>query len=256
MRVLVTRPQPQADEWVERLRAAGVDAAALPLIGIAPAEDAEPLDAAWRELGGDAAPALAVFVSPNAVVQFFARRPPGARWPARTRAAAPGPGTAAGLASHGVPAGAIVQPAADSGQFDSESLWLQLRDHDWRGRHVWIVRGEGGRDWLADALRAAGADVRFVQAYRRGAPAWTAAERARCDAALAAPASHLWLFSSSEAAGHLRTLLPLADWGASAALASHPRIADAARALGFGRVDEVRPEFDAVRRAIEAHAAR
>jgi uroporphyrinogen-III synthase len=256
MRVLVTRPQPQADEWVERLREAGIDAVALPLLGIAPVDDAAPLDAAWWELGGDAAPALAVFVSPNAVVQFFARRPPGARWPAATRAGAPGPGTAAALAAHGVAAAAIVQPAPDSGPFDSESLWLQLRDADWRGARVWIVRGEGGRDWLADTLRAAGADVRFVQAYRRGAPAWTAIERARCDAALAAPASHLWLFSSSEAVGHLRTLAPGADWAASTALASHPRIAEAARVLGFGRVDEVRPDFDAVRRAIEAHAAR
>lgn len=256
MRVLVTRPQPQADEWVERLREAGIDAVALPLIGIAPVDDAAPLDAAWRELGSDAAPALVVFVSPNAVVQFFARRPPGARWPATTRAGAPGTGTAAALAAHGVAAAAIVQPAPDSGQFDSESLWLQLRDADWHGTRVWIVRGEGGRDWLADTLRAAGADVRFVQAYRRGAPAWTAIERARCDAALAAPASHLWLFSSSEAVGHLRTLAPGADWAASTALASHPRIAEAARVLGFGRVDEVRPDFDAVRRAIEAHAAR
>ncbi|WP_210760727.1 uroporphyrinogen-III synthase, partial [Azohydromonas sediminis] len=93
MRVLVTRTQPQADEWVARLRAAGIDAVALPLIGIAPVDDAAPLDAAWRELGSDAAPALVVFVSPNAVVQLFARRPPHARWPAATRAGAPGPGT-------------------------------------------------------------------------------------------------------------------------------------------------------------------
>ena len=32
---------------------------------------------------------------------------------------------------------------------------------------VLVVRGDGGREWLADQLRARGADVRFVQAYVR-----------------------------------------------------------------------------------------
>lgn len=249
-RVLVTRPQPQADEWVARLRGRGVDAVALPLIGIADVADPQPLVAAWRSLHGAAAPALVVYVSPNAVARFHAHRPSARPWPAAVQAAAPGPGTAQALAAQGVPAANLVQPAADSAQFDSESLWLQLRQHDWRGRAVWIVRGEGGRDTLADHLRAAGAELHFVQAYRRGPPAWGEAERARLAAALAAPAHHLWLLSSSEALGHLRGLAPAADWSASAALASHPRIAQAARTLGFGRVDEVAPHFDAQCRAI------
>ena len=48
-------------------------------------------------------------------------------------------------------------------------------------------------------------------------------------AALARPAEHRWLFSSSEAVGQLRRLAPQADWGRSKALASHPRIAQAAK---------------------------
>lgn len=248
MRVLVTRPQPQADEWVERLRAAGVDAQALPLLGIAPADDPAPVDAAWAALAGAAAPALVVFVSPNAVASFFDRRPMGVAWPAKTLAAAPGPGTAAALVARGV--ANVEQPAADAAQFDSESLWLRLQARDWRGARAWIVRGEGGRDWLADTLRAAGAEVTFVQAYRRGAPRLDAAERQRLADALAAPREHLWLFSSSEAVGHLRTLAPGADWAAAQAFASHPRIAEAARVLGVGTVHEVRPEFDAVLAAL------
>lgn len=245
MRVLVTRPQPQADEWVGRLRDAGFDAAALPLLGIRAADDAAPVDAAWRALA-TGAPAMLVFVSPNAVERFFARRPAGATWPARVTAAAPGPGTAQALRSHGVPPGCVVQPAADAPQFDSEALWSRLCGRDWRGARVLIVRGDGGRDWLAETLRAAGAEVAFVQAYRRGAPRPTAAERALLAQALAAPGEHLWLFSSSEAVGHLRALAPHAAWWGAAALCSHPRIADAARALGVGRVHEVRPAFDAV----------
>jgi uroporphyrinogen-III synthase len=50
------------------------------------------------------------------------------------------------------------------------------------------------------------------------------------------------VFSSSEAVGHLQALAPCADWSASRALASHPRIVQAAQALGFGRVDRVAPD--------------
>lgn len=254
MRVLVTRPQPQADEWVQRLREAGFDAVALPLLGIEAAGDPAPVDAAWRALVARA-PAMAVFVSPNAVEQFFARRPAGVAWPTGVTAAAPGPGTAQALRSHGVAPAWVAQPAADAPQFDSEALWARLRERDWRGAQVLIVRGDGGRDWLAETLRAAGAEVTFVQAYRRGAPQPTAVERARLAQALAAPGGHLWLFSSSEAVGHLRALAPQAAWHGTTALCSHPRIAEAARALGVGRVHEVRPAFDAIVRALRERMA-
>lgn len=245
MRVLVTRPQPQADEWVARLRAQGVDAVALPLLGITPVDDPAAVDAAWHALVAGA-PALVVFVSPNAVAGFFDRRPAGGAWPAGTTAAAPGPGTAAALVQRGVPPPCVEQPAADAAQFDSEALWARLCGRDWRGARVWIVRGDGGRDWLADTLRAHGAEVTFVQSYRRGAPRLDAEQRSRLDAALAAPADHVWLFSSSQAIGHLHELAPAADWTRARAIVSHPRIAQAARALGVGGVQEVRPEFDAV----------
>jgi hypothetical protein len=44
------------------------------------------------------------------------------------------------------------------------------------------------------------------------------------------------MFSSSEAIDHLDALAPGADWRAGRALASHPRIAERAQALGFGAV--------------------
>jgi uroporphyrinogen-III synthase len=69
--VLVTRPAAQAARWVERLRAAGLDAQALPLIAIEPAADPAALQATWHDLP---ALALAMFVSPNAVAGFFAAR--------------------------------------------------------------------------------------------------------------------------------------------------------------------------------------
>ncbi len=79
MRAIVTRPPAQAAAWVARLQALGVDAVALPLIGIVPVDDAAPLQAAWRALDGTA---MVFFVSPNAVLHFFEARPDGAPWPA------------------------------------------------------------------------------------------------------------------------------------------------------------------------------
>lgn len=231
MRLLVTRPAAQAAAWVAELQALGHEAVALPLIDIGPAADAAPVREAWQQL---AQFSLVMFVSANAVQHFFALAP--AAWPACLRAGSTGPGTSAALRGAGLPPAAIVEPAADAGRFDSEALWASLAGEDWAGRRVLVVRGEEGRDWLADTLRGRGAAVEFVAAYQRRPPQPDATARALLAAALADPQTNVWLLSSSEAVGHLRQLAPGADWSASRALASHPRIAQAARDAGFGDV--------------------
>jgi uroporphyrinogen-III synthase len=243
MLLIVTRPRAQAQGWVSALRALGQQAAALPLIQIVPVADAGPVHTAWSRLDGFV---LLVFVSANAVASFFALAPPGAAWPPQLRAGSTGPGTSAALLAAGVPRDRLIEPAADAAAFDSEALWTQLSSLPWAGKRVLVVRGEEGRDWLADTLRGQGATVEFVAAYARRAPQWDAAERALLDQALAEPAAHLWLFSSSEGLRHLQTLAPSADWSAAQAIASHPRIAQAAQALGFGRVEVVAPMPQAV----------
>ena len=232
MRVIVTRPAAQAQAWVPRLQALGVDAVSLPLLGIEPAPDADAVRAAWAQVPGAA---LVMFVSANAVSHFFAGQPAGAGWPACTLAGSTGPGTSAALREAGVPATQIAEPDV-AGPFDTEALWQRIAGLDWPGRAVLVVRGEGGRDWLADQLRAAGATVQFVAAYRRVAPDLDGAGASLVQAALDRPSAHLWHFSSSEAIEHLRQACPAADWSASLAMATHPRIADAARRAGFGWV--------------------
>jgi uroporphyrinogen-III synthase len=231
MRVVVTRPQAQADALVAELQRLGIDAVALPLIEIAAVADATALRQAWDTLSRQA---LVMFVSANAVAHFFAQRPSPACWPPQTLAGSTGPGTSAALRQAGVPPPLLVEPAADV--FDSEALWERLRDRPWSGRQVLVVRGEGGRDWLAERLGAAGATVRFVAAYERRPPRLDAAGQERLREALAEPLAHLWAVSSSEALGHLERLAPGADWSRSAAVAPHPRIVAALRRLGFGHV--------------------
>ena len=249
LRVLVTRPAEQAAQWTRALRAEGIDAAALPLIGIAGAPSPAAVGAAWRDLSQHR---LAVFVSPNAATRFMAQRPPGVGWPAGVRAASVGPGTTRTLIGLGVPAQSIVEPAADTLQFDSQALWAQLAGQDWRGARVLIVRGDGGRDWLAARLAEQGATVDAVAAYRRVAPELDRHERALLDAAIAGPQRHLWLFGSSQAVDHLAVIAPSADWSAACALATHPRIAERAQRGGFGATLTARATLAAVVACIQS----
>jgi len=251
--LIVVRPRSQAEDWVAALQALGVAARALPLIEIRPAPEPRRVAEAFAGIASAATAArddeasqpVVVFVSPNAVDGCFAATG-AAAWPAHAWAAATGPGTIAALRAAGVDEARIVGPAPEAGTFDSEALWRRVESWAWHARPVWIVRGNGGRDWLAKRLTAAGARVAFVQAYERALPRLDEAGRALLAAACAEPAGWTWMFSSSEAIDNLHGLAPKADWRCARALATHPRIAERAQALGFGHVDVVAPTPEAV----------
>lgn len=258
MRVVVTRPARGAQRWVALLQARGHQAQALPLIEIQPVADTGPLRQCWRRLEGFQA---VMFVSANAVSAFFESNRPLApalsAWPAtKTRAWATGPGTTQALLEAGVPSTQVDAPAPDAPQFDSEALWQRVAGHLQPGGRVLIVRGAGadgeaaGRDWLAAQLQQAGLAVEMVVAYQRAVPQWTFAERER--AQQAATDGSVWLFSSSEAVANLGTLLPDQNWAQARAVATHERIAQAARDAGFGVVCPSRPGLDAIHAALES----
>jgi uroporphyrinogen-III synthase len=253
VRILVTRPAAQAEEWVTQLQRAGLDAVALPLMAIAAPNDSAAVNLAWSELSMRR---LVFFVSPNAAEWFFSQPDDACLWPTSLQAASPGPGTSAVLRRCGVPSHLIVEPAADAPQFDSEALWSVLQSQTWAQASVLVVRGDGGRDWLAEQLREAGAEVNFVSAYRRTAPHFSASEFALLEAALLQPRRHLWFFSSSEAVSNLIDAPQLqastVDWSRSAALATHPRIAESAKSAGFDPVLSCRPTLEAVVREVRA----
>lgn len=249
MRVIVTRPEPQASQWVALLQPHGVHALALPLLRIEPVVPGRAERQRLRQ--ALSACQMVMFVSPNAVRHFFADAMPGLQWPTGCVAAATGPGTVAALREAGVPDACVAAPARDAPQFDSRTLWTELRGNDWQGARVLIVRGEGGgRDWLADTLRKAGAEVEFVPAYRRAPPAWEAGARSLLDQALATPNAHAWFFSSSQAIGHLVEHLRQAPapvpWERMRALTTHPRIEQAALQVGFGQVQVMLPSVEAL----------
>jgi uroporphyrinogen-III synthase len=241
-RVLVTRPQREALSWVQALQAQGVDAQAFPLIDIVPCPDAGELAAAWHRLSTCSA---VMFVSANAVRGFMAARPADAPMHA-AQAWGTGPGTEAALLTAGWPADLIRCPPADSAQFDSEALWARVQTDVQRWQtdgalhSALIVRGAdargqlAGRDWLAQQMLDAGLQVTQCVGYVRQTPSLGAAQLALARQALVD--GHWWLFSSSEAAVHLRAALPDADLSRARALATHPRIAERLGQLGWPRI--------------------
>ena len=250
--VIVTRPAREAAQWAEEFRAAGLDAAVLPLIAIEPAIEVEPLRAAWKHLADYAA---LMFVSATAVEHFFLHAEKGQR-AAGPRFWATGPGTARALLRAGVPQDAIDAPPSDAARFDSEALWERVKGQVGQGVRVLIVRGgdaagqPSGRDWLANEIDAAQGLRDTVVAYRRLPPSFDDAARALALEGAAGRA--LWLFSSSEAIANLRDAMPGTDWHAASAVATHARIAEAARAAGFGAVRVCSPLREALVASIES----
>jgi len=275
MRVIVTRVQPQAARWVQRL-SPQCQAVALPLLETAALSDTTALQSVgqrWSEY------AAVMFVSSHAVEFFCASNQAlaliyKARVAPETRVWATGPGTQDAVLAHGVPAKQVDAPPVAGGQFDSEALWQQVHQQVTPGTRVLIVRGDTsgagdpaadqpigvaastqntpgvGRDWLAQRLQQAGAAVDFVVAYQRSAPVWYAAERTLAEQA--ATDGSVWLFSSAEAVLNLRSLLPDQSWAQARAVATHARIAQTARELGFAVVLESRPTLADTLASIES----
>lgn len=259
-RVIVTRPEREAQQWVASLQARGIAAQALPLIAITPPADTGALQAVRTRVADYRA---IMVVSSNAAQHFFDQKTAlalagKAQAAIKTRVWSPGPGTARALQALGVDAARIDLPAPGATQFDSESLWAQVHQQIAPGDRVLIVRGteagaaqQGtGRDWLAQQIQTAGGQTDFVVVYTRSAPDWDAAQQAQ--ARTAAVDGSLWLLSSSQAVNHLRAALSGQSWHQARALATHPRIAHAARAAGFGSVRECRPTLDDVVASIES----
>ena len=250
--VVITRPRAQCQALADGVAALGREAVLLPLLDIFPLADQAPLQAVLAGMmAGTTAYALVAFVSPNAIDAAFAQLrhlgQPG-RWPAGVALAVLGETSRACLAKHGVNAGnATIFSPLDPARSDSEHLLDALDLGALAGKRALIVRGESGRELMADGLRAAGAQVETVAAYRRAVPALTAQLGATLHALLAR--RNDWIITSSEALRGLFGLLAELDAfeagksGSCVAkmqqqhvIVPHARIAETAAALGVTRL--------------------
>ena len=239
--VVITRPRQQAGALADAVTALGRTPVTLPLLDIAPLDDPAPLRAALSDPGRYA---LVAFVSPNAIDAAFAHL--GAPWPSDVAIAVVGASSRAALARHGVqaPPTRIVSPldpACSDSEHLIEALDAALGLHSLRGRRVLVVRGDGGRELLPEALRAAGAEVETVAAYRRAVPRLTPGLAAQLSALLGG--TNDWIITSSEAlrglvdlATRLGSKTSVADLQRQHLIVPHPRIAETARTLGFAHL--------------------
>ena len=241
--VVITRPAAQAGPLAAKVAALGLPVQLLPLLEIHALDGAAERAQLLRMLARLPEFDLVVFVSPNAIDCVFAQL---SAWPAGVPLAVVGEGSRMALAAHGVTdANASITSPFDTARSDSEHLLLALDLPALRGKRALIVRGDGGRDFLAEGLRAAGASVEFVTAYRRCVPALTPALRATLENLL--QHNNDWIITSSEALRGLLALLAALDDSGSEngvvvkmqqqhLIVPHARIAQTATALGFARV--------------------
>lgn len=233
--VVITRPRAQAESLARAVAAIGRTPLILPLLEIAPLIDTSALRAALADLERYA---LVAFVSPNAVDAAFAHVP---AWPTAVPLAVLGEGSRAALARHGLREdNATILGPLDPTRSDSEHLLAALDLAALAGKRVLIVRGESGRELMADGFRAAGAEVIVVPAYRRSVPALSPQLAAQLRALLGAPND--WIITSSEALRGLFALLAELDPGCVSqmrgqhVIVPHARIAATAAELGIARV--------------------
>jgi uroporphyrinogen III methyltransferase/synthase len=166
-RVLVTRAQRQGVELANEIRLYGGDPIYFPMIELLRAEDPGPLDRALENLASYDAMLLS---SANAVRFVVERaRTLGALASLRsgaTRIACVGPKTAAAVIEEGLPV-SLVAP----GKGDAQALLDELNAvFSPANRSFLLPRSEIGRKVLPEGLRAAGARVDEVVAYRNRRP--------------------------------------------------------------------------------------
>ena len=161
--ILVTRPAHQADRLCELIKQAGGRALRFPVIEILPPHDTAPL-AALIDTLDDAD--IAIFISANAVEHGLALLRARRDLPAALKLAAIGRSTGAALRAT-LGRGPDICPAE---RFDSEALLALEAMQKVHGKRIVIFRGEGGREVLAETLRARGATVEYADVYRRARP--------------------------------------------------------------------------------------
>ena len=272
--IIVTRPAGQARQLIELLTASLKNdelvkqgkqnlptILSLPLLTIIPKENdisgsqvdslADHITTVLKDVD------LAIFVSPNAIECTM--RLLGRSWQDLSKKIIPigvmGGSSELALHHHGVgleetPTRILIPE--NNEHWDSEGLWkkLQSLNADWSEHKVVIFKGEGGRDWLADTLKAAGAMVETISVYTRmpldiDNPAWEAIHEIDFS-------QSLWLLTSSEAVRYLGEVMQnkfkqtLLD---ASAICPHQKIGEAAKAIGFGKVFICEPGDEALMKA-------
>ena len=226
--VAITRPTEQAQSLCDAIESHGGVAIRFPLIAVSALQDYQAFDAQISKLQRTD---WAIFISTNAVdfamprvLKNLAKNHEAL--PENLRFAAIGHQTAGALGQYGVRK--VLTPQE---RFDSETLLALPEMQDVAGKTFAIFRGVGGRELMAETLKARGASVYFAESYQRVNPQQNTESlkthwlKNQLDAIIV---------TSSEA---MRYLLDMADndeWLRHVTLCvNHERIAELPRKLGL-----------------------
>lgn len=168
--IVITRPVHQGEALKARLETKGASVLHFPTLEILPAPRSAKLESTFQRLANYH---YAIFTSPNAA-DYAADYLDFAALPPKLKIAAIGPGTARALTAHGRKPDMLPRDGANS-----EALLKLKALHAVDGKRVLIVRGEGGRELLAETLEERGAEVDYAEVYRRAVPRCDHAELAR-----------------------------------------------------------------------------
>ncbi len=229
-RVLLTRPAEESSALAATLSEAGIFSSSLPLLDIEALPVTAEQRAVFRDLGRYSA--VIVVSKPAARLALHLLSQP---WP-QLQWFSVGAATAQVLADHGL--NVHYPPSGD----DSEALLAlpALREAIARpDARVLILRGEGGRELLAERLREQGASVDYLELYRRLLPVYDAGalmQRIQLERLNGV------VVSSGQGFLHLQALAG-EDWPEVAQLplfVPSPRVYEMARAAGAGKVVDCR----------------
>ncbi|WP_411391590.1 uroporphyrinogen-III synthase [Pseudomonas sp. MPB23] len=229
-RVLLTRPAEESAALAATLSEAGIFSSSLPLLDIEPIPVTPEQQAILRDLGRYCAVIVVSKPAARLALQQLDQAWPHLRW------FSVGAATAQVLADHGLD---VQYPQTGD---DSEAL-LQLpalREAIARpDARVLILRGEGGRELLAERLREQGASVDYLELYRRFLPAYDTGVLTQ---RIQLERLNGLVVSSGQGFLHLQALAG-PDWPQVAQLplfVPSPRVYEMARAAGAEKVVDCR----------------
>ena len=236
-RVLITRPSGQADSLTRALQEKGADTVRFPTLEIQRAEDycatLEPLKRCFLDLDNYQ---LVIFVSSNAarlawdwIDSYWPQLPLGVIW------LAVGEATRKTLLELDIPA------HSPQNGMDSEALMALPALQQLENKRILICKGSGGREYLAEQLRAKGASVDYAELYRREIPKYSAQD---IESIIYKSLPSVMLVSSQQSLENLEQLcggengsLPIHQLRQLPLIVPSQRVAQKAHQLGYSQVN-------------------
>lgn len=229
--VVNTRPAHQAKSLSDLISASSGFVIEFPVIEIAPTTNPERLQSQLAQLSEAN---LAIFISANAVESGLVALGGPENWPDNVIIAAVGRATAAKCSALGLNV-SLVAPEP----YNTEALLTLPELQEMSSKKVKVFRGEGGRELLANTLRERGAEVEYIESYRRIMPNSDPADLYQC---WHEKSVLLIVVTSNEALQNLFTMVGekhRSDLLESTLVVVSQRAISLARELGFNVVPEL-----------------